>query len=49
MMQNMMLYFLPLSIAVTAFYFPMWVGLYWLIGTVFVIIQQWVVNRKFKK
>jgi membrane protein insertase Oxa1/YidC/SpoIIIJ len=23
MMQNMMLYFLPLSIAVTAFYFPM--------------------------
>lgn len=49
MMQNMMLYFLPLMIAVTAFYFPMGVGLYWLIGTVFVIIQQWVVNRMFKK
>ncbi len=49
MMKNMMLYFFPLMIAVTTFFFPMWVGVYWFIGTVFVIIQQWVVNIIFKK
>jgi YidC/Oxa1 family membrane protein insertase len=46
MMKKMMLYFFPLTIAVSAYFFPLGVGLYWFIGTLFVIAQQWYVNRK---
>jgi YidC/Oxa1 family membrane protein insertase len=46
MMQKMMLYFFPLMIAGTSYFFPHGVGLYWFIGTVFVIAQQFYVNRK---
>jgi len=46
MMQNMMLYFFPLMIGVTAYFFPLGVALYWFIGTLFVIAQQAFVNRK---
>ncbi len=46
MMQNMMLYFFPLMIGVTAYFFPLGVALYWFIGTLFVIVQQAYVNRK---
>ncbi len=46
MMQNMMLYFFPLMIGVTAYFFPLGVALYWFIGTLFVIAQQAYVNRK---
>lgn|GEM_PF-2100800 len=45
-MQNMMLYFFPLMIGVTAYFFPLGVALYWFIGTLFVIGQQAYVNRK---
>ncbi len=45
MMQNMMLYFFPVMIAVSSYFFPLGVGLYWFIGTLFVIAQQAYVNR----
>jgi YidC/Oxa1 family membrane protein insertase len=46
LMQKMMLYFFPIMIAVSSFFFPLGVGLYWFIGTLFVIGQQAYVNRK---
>ena len=46
MMQKMMLYMLPVMLAVSAYFFPLGVGLYWFIGTLFVIAQQWYVNNK---
>ena len=48
MMQKMMLYFFPVMIAVSSLFFPLGVGLYWFIGTLFVIGQQAYVNRKHK-
>jgi YidC/Oxa1 family membrane protein insertase len=44
-MQKMMLYFFPLIIGISAYFFPIGVGLYWFIGTLFVIGQQAYVNR----
>ncbi len=49
MMQKMMLYFFPLMLAVTSYFFPYGVSLYWFISTLFVIGQQWFVNQKSKK
>lgn len=49
MMQNMMLYMMPVMIAVSSYFFPLGVGLYWFIGTAFVIVQQWYVNVISKK
>ncbi|GAB0175302.1 MAG: hypothetical protein HHAS10_11810 [Candidatus Altimarinota bacterium] len=46
MMQKSMLYVFPVMIGVTALFFPLGVGLYWFIGTLFVIAQQWYVNKK---
>ncbi|MBC7503411.1 YidC/Oxa1 family membrane protein insertase, partial [Candidatus Gracilibacteria bacterium] len=46
LMQKMMLYMLPVMLAVSAYFFPLGVGLYWFIGTLFVIAQQWYVNSK---
>jgi YidC/Oxa1 family membrane protein insertase len=46
MMKKMMLYIFPLMIGVSAYFFPLGVGLYWFIGTLFVIAQQAYVNRK---
>lgn len=46
LMQKMMLYMLPVMLAVSAYFFPLGVGLYWFIGTLFVIAQQWYVNNK---
>lgn len=46
LMQKMMLYMLPIMLAVSAYFFPLGVGLYWFIGTLFVIAQQWYVNNK---
>lgn len=48
MMQKSMLYVFPVMIGVTALFFPLGVGLYWFIGTLFVIAQQWYVNNKKK-
>ena len=49
MMKNMMLYMFPVMIAVSAYFFPLGIGLYWFIGTLFVIGQQWYVNKVAKK
>ncbi len=49
MMKNMMLYMFPVMIAVSAYFFPLGIGLYWFIGTLFVIAQQWYVNKVAKK
>lgn len=49
MMQKVMLYMLPIMIGVSALFFPLGVGLYWFIGTLFVIAQQWYVNTKVDK
>ncbi len=46
LMQKMMLYVLPVMLAVSSYFFPLGVGLYWFIGTLFVIAQQWYVNNK---
>ncbi len=46
MMKKMMLYFFPLTIGVSAYFFPLGVWLYWFIGTLFVIAQQAYVNKK---
>jgi YidC/Oxa1 family membrane protein insertase len=45
MMQKSMLYALPVMIGVSALFFPIGVALYWFIGTLFVIAQQWYVNQ----
>ncbi|MBC7498239.1 YidC/Oxa1 family membrane protein insertase [Candidatus Gracilibacteria bacterium] len=46
MMQKMMLYMLPVMLAVSSYFFPLGIALYWFIGTLFVIAQQWYVNNK---
>lgn len=48
MMQKMMLYFFPIMIAVSSFFFPHGVGLYWFVGTLFIIGQQAYVNGQHK-
>ena len=45
-MQKMMLYIFPFMAAIFAFQFPAGVALYWLIGTIFMIVQQAVANRQ---
>lgn len=45
-MQKMMIYIFPAMAALFAYQFPAGVGLYWLIGTVFMIIQQAIANRQ---
>lgn len=44
-MQKMMIYIFPAMAALFAFQFPAGVGLYWLIGTLFMIIQQFFANK----
>ncbi len=48
-MKVIMLYFLPGLILVFLLKFPAAVGLYWLTTTIFSIMQQVVVNRRFTK
>lgn len=45
-MQGMMVYIFPAMAAWFAFKFPAGVGLYWLIGTIFMIAQQFFANKK---
>lgn len=45
-MQSMMLYIFPAMAAYFAYEFPAGVGLYWLIGTIFMIVQQFFANRQ---
>lgn len=45
-MNAMMLYMLPTIIAISTYFFPLAIGVYWFIGSVFTTVQQLVVNRK---
>lgn len=45
LMNKFMLYVLPVVIAVSVLYFPIGVGIYWFIGTLFMLVQQAVVNQ----
>lgn len=45
-MQKMMIYIFPAMAALFAYQFPAGVGLYWLIGTLFMIVQQYFANRQ---
>ena len=45
-MQKMMIYIFPAMAALFAYQFPAGVGLYWLIGTLFMIVQQYVANAQ---
>lgn len=46
MMQKMSLYVFPVMIGVTGYIFPLGLGLYWWIGLLFMIVQQWYVNHR---
>ena len=45
LMNRMMLWGMPLMIGITTYYFPLGVGIYWFIGTLFMLVQQAVANR----
>lgn len=49
MLNKFMLYGMPLMIAFVTYTFHAWVGIYWWIGTLFMIIQQLIVNKILKK
>lgn len=49
MLNKVMLYGMPVMIAFATYTFFAWVGLYWGIGTIFMIIQQLVVNKLLSK
>lgn len=44
-MNKFMLWGMPIMIAGSTFFFPAGVGIYWLIGTLFMLVQQMVVNK----
>ncbi len=44
--QKMMIYIFPAMAAIFAFQFPAGVALYWLIGTIFMIVQQFFANKQ---
>lgn len=44
-MQKMMIYIFPAMAALFAYQFPAGVGLYWLVGTLFMIVQQYFANK----
>lgn len=45
MMNKFMLWVLPVVIAISVYYFPLGVGIYWFIGTLFMLIQQAIANK----
>ncbi len=49
MMQKQMLYFFPLMTLILAYTVPSGVMLYWLVFSLFTLIQQWLINRQAKK
>lgn len=44
-MMKVMIYMIPLMVGVSTYMFPAGVGVYWFVGTVFVTLQQIVVNQ----
>ena len=49
MMNKVMLYGMPVMVWIFTYQFPAWLGIYWWISTLFMIVQQLVVNNKLKK
>ena len=49
MMNKVMLYGMPIMVTVFTYTLFSWIGLYWLISTLFMILQQLFVNRVLKK
>ncbi len=49
MMNKVMLYGMPVIVWIFTYQFPAWLWIYWWISTLFMIIQQLVVNNKLKK
>ena len=45
-MQKAMLYWMPVMVAIFTYNFPVWLGMYWGMSTLFMIAQQLIVNRK---
>jgi len=45
MMNKFMLWVLPVVVAISVLYFPLGVGIYWFIGTLFMLIQQAIANK----
>lgn len=43
-MRLMMLYVMPAIMTITTYFFPLGVGVYWFIGTIFMLVQQLVAN-----
>jgi membrane protein insertase Oxa1/YidC/SpoIIIJ len=49
LLNKFMLYWLPVMIAIFTYTFFAWVGIYWWVGTLFMIVQQYIVNKIIKK
>jgi membrane protein insertase Oxa1/YidC/SpoIIIJ len=49
MMNKFMLYGMPVMVAVFTYTLVAWVGLYWGMSTLFMIVQQLIVNKILKK
>ena len=45
LMNKFMLWVLPFVVASSVMYFPLGVGIYWFIGTLFMLVQQAVANK----
>ncbi len=48
-MNFFMLWWMPAMLAFSSYFFPSWVWIYWLIGTIFTLAQQYVVNKYWDK
>ena len=48
-MMKVMMWIIPVMVAIFTYQFPAGVGIYWLVGTIFMIGQQVVVNKVLKK
>jgi membrane protein insertase Oxa1/YidC/SpoIIIJ len=48
-MQNFMLYALPIMVWFFTYQFPAWLWIYWGITTLFMLIQQLIVNKVLTK
>lgn len=48
-MNAFMLWGMPVMLAFSSYFFPSWVWIYWLIGTIFTLVQQFVVNKIWDK
>lgn len=49
MQQNMMLYFMPLVMTITSYYFAAAVGLYFVASNLFSVVQEWIIRRQLQK